>query len=120
MSLIRRLKTLAGERGGGRGIHLEDAIFGLKAGIAFEASAPLLLILANRELENLSLVQRQRFWKEYFIRRAGLHFYPAMRDAEAFLDQNQVKGAGKVRIQLGLFINSRLVAFAPRYGEGSA
>jgi argininosuccinate synthase len=135
VSLIRKLNTLAGERGIGRGIHMGDTIIGIKGRIAFEAPAPIVLIDAHRELEKLVLTKWQAFWKQNLstfygsLLHEGLYFDPVMRDIEAFLDQSQRCVSGDVRVELGLghaavrgvrSPHSLMALDVARYGEDNA
>ncbi|GIW71124.1 MAG: argininosuccinate synthase [Planctomycetota bacterium] len=135
IDLVARLNELAGARGVGRGVHLGDTILGIKGRIAFEAPAPLVLVLAHRELEKLVLTKWQQFWKDMLatfygnLLHEGLYFDPVMRDIEALLASSQQRVTGEVRVWLGAGraevrgVRSPYTLVAPEiatYGEGNA
>jgi argininosuccinate synthase len=104
--LIRRLAGLADSFGIGHGIHLGDTVLGIKGRVAFQASAPLILIAAHRELEKLVLTGWQRFWKDHLADFWGklLHeaqaFDPVMQDIRALIESSQERVTGQVRVKL--------------------
>ncbi|MGH8160684.1 MAG: argininosuccinate synthase [Gammaproteobacteria bacterium] len=106
VALIRALASIASGYGIGRGIHLGDAILGIKGRVGFEAPAATLLIAAHRELEKLVLSAGQQQWKETLGSLYGnlLHearfFDPLARDLEAFLESSQTPVTGEVSLSL--------------------
>jgi argininosuccinate synthase len=112
VNAVKRLNSLAGGYGIGRGVHVGDTILGIKGRIVFEAPAPIILIAAHRELEKLVLSKHQRFWKDHLgqvygdMLHEGLYFDPVMRDIEAMIDSSQqaVTGRARVRLLPGSFI----------------
>jgi argininosuccinate synthase len=109
---VKRLNSMAGGYGIGRGVHVGDTILGIKGRIVFEAPAPIILIAAHRELEKLVLSKNQRFWKDHLgqvygdMLHEGLYFDPVMRDIEAMIDSSQraVTGRARARLLPGSFI----------------
>lgn len=109
---VKRLNSMAGGYGIGRGVHVGDTILGIKGRIVFEAPAPIILIAAHRELEKLVLSKNQRFWKDHLgqvygdMLHEGLYFDPVMRDIEAMIDSSQRAVTGRTRARLlpGSFI----------------
>jgi argininosuccinate synthase len=106
VDLIRRLETIAGAFGIGRGIHLGDTILGTKGRVAFEAPAAEVLLLAHRELEKLVLTGRQQRVKESVaavygdLVHEGQQLDPVCRDIEALLESSQRRVTGEVRLLL--------------------
>jgi argininosuccinate synthase len=106
LELIEALRATAAAHGVGRDMHLGDTILGIKGRIAFEASAPAVLIPAHRELEKLVLSSAQRFHKDQLgdlygaMLHESRHFDPLMRDLEAFLGSSQRRVTGEVRVYL--------------------
>ena len=109
---VKRLNSMAGGYGIGRGVHVGDTILGIKGRIVFEAPAPIILIATHRELEKLVLSKNQRFWKDHLgqvygdMLHEGLYFDPVMRDIEAMIDSSQRAVTGRTRARLlpGSFI----------------
>ncbi len=106
LELLEAVRAVAASHGVGRGIHMGDTILGIKGRIAFEASAPAVLIPAHRELEKLVLTSAQRFHKDQLgdlygaMLHEARHFDPLMRDIEAFLASSQRRVSGDVRVWL--------------------
>ncbi len=108
VELIRKLDTLVGAYGFGRGVHLGETILGIKGRVAFEAPAALALIQAHRELEKLVLTKRQIQLKDHVAQfygewvHEGLITDPASSDARALLLASQSRVTGRVYCQLSL------------------
>ncbi len=106
VALVEALNELAGRYGIGRGIHLGDTIFGLKGRVAFEAPAAVTLITAHRELEKLTLTQRQQRVKDQLagtygdLVHEGQFLEPACRDIEALFTSTQERVTGEVHALL--------------------
>ena len=106
LELVEAVRAVAASHGVGRDIHMGDTILGIKGRIAFEASAPAVLIPAHRELEKLVLTSAQRFHKDQLgdlygaMLHEARHFDPLMRDIEAFLLSSQRRVTGDVRVHL--------------------
>ncbi len=104
VALVERLNVLAGSFGIGRGIHLGETILGVKGRVAFEAPAALTLITAHRELEKLTLTQRQQRVKDQVaavygdLVHEGQSLDPVCRDIEALLERSQARVTGEVRL----------------------
>lgn len=103
---VEALNALGAAHGVGRGMHLGDTILGIKGRIAFEAPAAAILLDAHRELEKLVLTRLQLQQREQLgalygaLLHEGQHFDPVMRDLEAFLDSNQRRVSGDVKVHL--------------------
>ncbi len=103
--LLSELDRIGAKHGFGRGIHIGDTILGLKGRIAFEAPGVLSVIRAHRELEKISLTNKQLRAKKEFCETYGDHlheghyFDPVMRNIESFIDQTQKSVNGAVRLK---------------------
>lgn len=106
IELMATLAAIGGKHGVGRGIHLGNTILGLKGRVAFEAPAPIIAIIAHKELEKLVLTKPQQFWKDHLADVYGnmlheaLYFDPVMDDIEAMIVSSQRAVTGEVRVRL--------------------
>ncbi len=106
VTLIESLNRLGASHGVGRDNHVGDTILGIKGRVGFEAPAPLILVMAHRELEKIVLTKWQRFQKDHLADFYGMllheaqHFDPVMRDIEAFIDSSQAVVQGTVSVRL--------------------
>ena len=104
--LINKLEAIASTYGIGRDMHIGDTIIGLKGRVAFEASAPLLIINAHKMLEKHTLTKWQQYWKDQLGTWYGMFLHeaqylePVMRDIEQFLESSQQNVSGTVTVQL--------------------
>ena len=104
--LINKLEAIASKYGIGRDMHIGDTIIGLKGRVAFEASAPLLIINAHKMLEKHTLTKWQQYWKDQLGTWYGMFLHeaqylePVMRDIEQFLESSQQNVSGTVTVQL--------------------
>jgi argininosuccinate synthase len=132
VELIEKLELMAAAHGVGRGIHLGDTIIGIKGRVAYEAPAAEVLLPAHRELEKLTLTQRQQRVKDAVAAHYGdfVHeaqfFEPAARDVEALFESSQRTVTGEVTVELyrgsvrvlGMTSpHSMMAASGAKYGE---
>jgi argininosuccinate synthase len=105
-AILRALNALAAEHGVGRGIHMGSTMVGNLARVGFEAPGMLTLIAAHRELERLTLSNRQQAAKATLGNAYGdllheaVYYDPILDDYRAFLDSSQTRVTGEVRIRL--------------------
>lgn len=106
VEIIGQLNKLGGKYGVGRDIHVGDTIIGIKGRVAFEASAPLILIKAHHLLEKHVLTKGQLYWKEQLANWYGQLMHeaqyldPLMRNIETFLEDTQKFVSGTVEAEL--------------------
>jgi argininosuccinate synthase len=105
-AILRSLNVLAAEHGVGRGIHMGSTMVGNLARVGFEAPGMLTLIAAHRELERLTLSNRQQATKATLgttygdLLHEAVYYDPILDDFRAFLDSSQARVTGEVRIRL--------------------
>ncbi|MFI5497346.1 argininosuccinate synthase [Actinoplanes sp. NPDC051859] len=105
-AILRALNVLAAEHGVGRGIHMGSTMVGNLARVGFEAPGILTLIAAHRELERLTLSNRQQATKIQLGNTYGdllheaVYYDPILDDFRAFLDSSQRRVTGEVRVKL--------------------
>jgi len=103
---IQDLERISAPFGIGRDIHVGDTVIGIKGRVAFQASAPVLIIKAHHLLEKHTLSKWQLQLKEQLsgwygmLLHEGQAMEPAMRDIEAFLLASQKTVTGKVYVTL--------------------
>ncbi len=105
-NILKKLNKEAGAHGYGRGLYIEDETIGIKGIQAFEAPGLLLLIKAHKALERLTLTWNQLSTKQFLdntwanMAYRGLLHDPVIEDIQAFLNKNQKRVTGKVKIKL--------------------
>jgi argininosuccinate synthase len=93
--ILRRLNTMLGAYGVGRGIYTGDTTIGLKGRIVFECPGITGLMTAHRALEEAILTSHQNSFKPLVARKwvdlvyRGFFFEPLKHDLEAFLRESQ-------------------------------
>lgn len=103
---IRAVEAIGSRYAIGRDMHLGDTIIGIKGRVAFEASAPMLIIGAHKHLEKHTLSKWQQYWKDQLGTWYGMllheaqYMEPVMRDIESFLDSSQQYVSGDVELLL--------------------
>lgn len=103
---IRKLESMAGSYGIGRGMHIGDTIIGIKGRVAFEAAAPMIIIKAHHTMEKHNLTKWQLYWKEQLANWYGMllheaqYLEPVMRNIEKFMQDTQETITGKVFVKL--------------------
>ncbi|MBI2570724.1 MAG: argininosuccinate synthase [Candidatus Schekmanbacteria bacterium] len=105
-AILRLLNREAGRRGIGRADIVENRILGFKRRALYEAPGARVLILAHREIENLTCPQDLLFFKrsveqEYArLVYSGHYFSPLLNALEAFLAETQNPVTGDIRVRL--------------------
>jgi argininosuccinate synthase len=103
---IEELNRRAGAQGVGRLDMVEDRLVGIKSREVYEAPGAIALLIAHREIEDLTVERdlrryaqgvRQR-WTELVY--DGLWFSPLRRALDSFLDSAQEHVTGEVRLRL--------------------
>lgn len=105
-NLILSLNSLAGKHGVGRIDHVENRLVGIKSREVYECPGAITLLLAHKELEDLTLVRELAHFKpivEHQLSQViynGLWFNPLTDALIAFIKSTQVYVNGKVRVKL--------------------
>ena len=106
VAMFEKLNVIAGAHGIGRLDILENRVVGIKTREVYEAPAQVVLILAHRELESLTLTAEVLRFKRGVesayssLVYDGLWYSPLKQALEAFVDQTQETGTGRVRLKL--------------------
>lgn len=104
--LISKLNDLAGKHGIGRIDHVENRLVGIKSREVYEIPGAHTLLLAHKELEDITLVKELAHFKPVIEKKLteliyeGLWFSPLKTALEAFLKETQVYVNGTVRVKL--------------------
>lgn len=104
--LILKLNDLAGKHGVGRIDHVENRLVGIKSREVYEIPGAHTLLLAHKELEDITLVKELAHFKPVMEKKLteliyeGLWFSPLKTALEAFLKETQVYVNGTVRVKL--------------------
>jgi argininosuccinate synthase len=121
LEAIVELNARAGAQGVGRLDMVEDRLIGIKSREVYEAPGAIALIVAHRELEDLTVERDLRRFKYQVEQRwtelvyDGLWFSPLKRALDSFIDSSQQHVTGDVRLRLA---GGQAVATGRR-GEGS-
>ena len=106
VALIQDLNQRAGKHGIGRIDHVENRLVGIKSREVYEAPAAIVLHVAHRELESLTLSKEAARFKT-FVSQAyadliynGLWFSALHQDLMAFIVSNQQYVSGTVRVKM--------------------
>ena len=104
--LISELNIVAGKHGVGRIDHVENRLVGIKSREVYEVPGAHTLLLAHKELEDITLVKELAHFKPVIEKKLteliyeGLWFSPLKVALEAFLKETQVYVNGVVRVKL--------------------
>ena len=104
--LILKLNEVAGKHGVGRIDHVENRLVGIKSREVYEVPGAHTLLLAHKELEDITLVKELAHFKPVIEKKLteliyeGLWFSPLKVALEAFLKETQVYVNGVVRVKL--------------------
>ncbi|MDP9117132.1 MAG: argininosuccinate synthase [Actinomycetota bacterium] len=121
LEAILEMNQRAGAQGIGRLDMVEDRLVGIKSREVYEAPGAIALIVAHRELEDLTVERDLRRFKYQVEQRwtelvyDGLWFSPLKRALDEFVDSSQRHVTGDVRLRLA---GGQAVATGRR-GEGS-
>ena len=107
--LILELNDLAGAHGVGRIDHVENRLVGIKSREIYECPGAITLLVAHKEIEDLTLVRELAHFKPIIENELsnliynGLWFNPATEALIAYLKQTQavVDGTAKVKLYKG-------------------
>jgi argininosuccinate synthase len=105
VELVERLDALAGAHGFGRVDMVENRLVGIKSREVYEVPGSLSLIMAHREVEDLTLTRELQHFKTMIDQRLteliydGLWFSPLAEALRAFIDESQKYVTGEVRLQ---------------------
>ncbi len=106
VSLILKLRALAGAHGVGRIDMLEDRLVGFKSREVYECPAAVTLIAAHRALETMTLAKDVLAVKKQLeatfaeLTYTGYWFSPLKEAIDAFIDKTQETVSGTVRVKL--------------------
>jgi len=104
--LILKLNEMAGKHGVGRIDHVENRLVGIKSREVYEIPGAHTLLLAHKELEDITLVKELAHFKPVMEKKLteliyeGLWFSPLRTALEAFLKETQQYVNGTVRVKL--------------------
>ena len=104
--LIADLNARAGAQGVGRIDMVEDRLVGIKSREIYECPGALTLLIAHRDLEDLTVERDQARFKRQVDQRwgelvyDGLWFSPLKRSLDAFIDESSQRVSGDVRVRL--------------------
>lgn len=105
VELVERLDAIAGSHGFGRVDMVENRLVGIKSREVYEVPGSLSLIMAHREVEDLTLTRELQHFKTMIDQRLteliydGLWFSPLAEALRAFIDESQKYVTGEVRLQ---------------------
>ncbi len=106
VEILKQLNRIAGSYGFGRSRYIGDCMVGIKGAIWFEAPGILTLIAAHRALEQLVLTWKQQDLKAIIDREwaelayNGLFGSPLTEDLKAYLEQNQQRVSGHLKVKI--------------------
>lgn len=104
--LIQELNKVAGKHGVGRIDHVENRLVGIKSREVYEIPGAHTLLVAHKELEDITLVKELAHFKPVMEKKLteliyeGLWFSPLRTALQAFLKETQVYVNGTVRVKL--------------------
>lgn len=133
VELVEKVDAIAGAHGFGRLDMVENRLVGIKSREVYEVPGSLSLIMAHRELEDLTLTRELQHYKTGIDQRIaeliydGLWFSPLAECLRAFVDESQRQVSGDVRLRYfkgscqpvgRRSANSLYVSDLATYGEG--
>ena len=104
--IIEKLNDVGGKFGIGRIDHIENRLVGIKSREVYEAPAAVILHLAHKELENMTLSRQSMRFKTIVSQTVsdivydGLWFSSFHQDLMGFVEKNQRFVTGDVRVKL--------------------
>ena len=105
VELVEMLDKIGGAHGFGRVDMVENRLVGIKSRETYEVAGSLSLIMAHRELEDLTLTRELQHFKTGIDQRLteliydGLWFSPLASALRAFIDETQQYVSGDVRLR---------------------
>jgi len=105
VTLVETLDKLGGAHGFGRVDMVENRLVGIKSRETYEVAGSLSLIMAHREIEDLTLTRELQHFKTMIEQRMteliydGLWFSPLAECLRAFLDESQKHVTGEARLR---------------------
>jgi argininosuccinate synthase len=105
VELVETLDKIGGAHGFGRIDMVENRLVGIKSRETYEVAGSLALIMAHRELEDLTLTRELQHFKTGIDQRLteliyeGLWFSPLANALRAFIDETQQYVSGDVRLR---------------------
>jgi len=105
VELVETLDKIGGAHGFGRVDMVENRLVGIKSRETYEVAGSLSLIMAHRELEDLTLTRELQHFKTGIDQRLteliyeGLWFSPLANALRAFIDETQQYVSGDVRLR---------------------
>ena len=105
VELVETLDRIGGAHGFGRVDMVENRLVGIKSRETYEVAGSLSLIMAHRELEDLTLTRELQHFKTGIDQRLteliyeGLWFSPLANALRAFIDETQQYVSGDVRLR---------------------
>ncbi|MDO5079085.1 argininosuccinate synthase [Streptococcus minor] len=114
-ALIQKLNAIAGAHGVGRIDHVENRLVGIKSREIYECPGAVTLLVAHKEIEDLTLVREVSHFKPIIENELSnliynaLWFSPATKAIMAYIKETQkvVNGTAKVKLYKG---SARVVA----------
>ncbi|MBN1320475.1 MAG: argininosuccinate synthase [Thermoleophilia bacterium] len=104
VELVETLDAIGGSHGFGRVDMVENRLVGIKSREVYEVAGSLALIMAHREVEDLTLTRELQHFKPIVDQRLtemiyeGLWFSPLAAALRAFIDETQKYVTGEVRL----------------------
>lgn len=105
VELVETVDAIGGAHGFGRVDQVENRLVGIKSREVYEVAGSLSLILAHREIEDLTLTRELQHFKTIIDQRMteliyeGLWFSPLAAALRAFIDESQRYVTGEVRLR---------------------
>ena len=105
VELVETIDKIGGAHGFGRVDMVENRLVGIKSREIYEVAASLSLIMAHREIEDLTLTREVQHFKRLIDQRLtdliydGLWFSPLAEALRAFIDESQKRVTGEARLR---------------------
>ncbi len=106
VDIIASLNKLAGKHGIGRIDHIENRLVGIKSREVYESPAAAVLMMAHKELEDLTFERDLAHFKPIIEKQLSeliynaLWFSPLMESCMAFIDKTQEVVNGVIKVKL--------------------
>jgi argininosuccinate synthase len=105
IELVEAVDKIGGAHGFGRVDMVENRLVGIKSRETYEVAGSLSLIMAHREIEDLTLTRELQHFKRMIDQRLteliydGLWFSPLAEALRAFIDESQKHVTGEARLR---------------------